>query len=269
MSLPKNYHSMKPSDKIAAQQSVYREQQKMYTMGSEKPTFFHRASKFLWKEPVQKKSDLPLRPSSLEARFVLEEDRAYFWLNGSWQLMVVQQGLEVKPKKAAEAEEPIRKEALSDLLDTMMNQKLQADKILMDKQSFDEILNWLGEPESEPDMELLIGGPVKIPDWALPPSVREEQHAIPFFTISRENFEKTEQELLAYQMPITRIIEENSVKDIQAIEDEDWLSHVLKAAHYGVLELIPGEWAVPPREFDNIFEKEPKSPFDDLFSKVE
>lgn len=53
--------------------------------------------------------------------------------------------------------------------------------------------------------------------------IRAPRFEIPFFTISSEKFEKTEQELLAYEMPITKIIEENSVKDIQEIEDRQFL----------------------------------------------
>jgi hypothetical protein len=53
--------------------------------------------------------------------------------------------------------------------------------------------------------------------------IRAARFEIPFFTISSEKFEKHEQELLAYEMPITKIIEENSVKDIQAIEDRQFL----------------------------------------------
>lgn len=53
--------------------------------------------------------------------------------------------------------------------------------------------------------------------------IRAPRFEIPFFTISSEKFEKTEQELLAYEMPITKIIEENTVKDIQAIEDRQFL----------------------------------------------
>jgi len=49
---------------------------------------------------------------------------------------------------------------------------------------------------------------------------------IPFFTISSEKFEKVEQELLAYEMPITKVIEDNSVKDIQEIEDREFLIHI-------------------------------------------
>jgi len=51
-----------------------------------------------------------------------------------------------------------------------------------------------------------------------------------FFTISSEKFEKTEQELLAYEMPITKVIEDNSVKDIQEIEDREFTIHIEAAA---------------------------------------
>jgi hypothetical protein len=56
--------------------------------------------------------------------------------------------------------------------------------------------------------------------------IRGARYEIPFFTISSEKFEKTEQELLAYEMPITKIIEENSVKDIQSIEDRQFLIYI-------------------------------------------
>lgn len=56
--------------------------------------------------------------------------------------------------------------------------------------------------------------------------IRGSRAEVAFFTISSEVFQKTEQELLAYEMPITKIIEENSVKDIQEIEDREWLHHV-------------------------------------------
>lgn len=52
------------------------------------------------------------------------------------------------------------------------------------------------------------------------------RYTIPFSTISSEKFEKAEQELLAYEMPITRVIEENSVKDIQKVEDTRFLQYV-------------------------------------------
>ena len=56
--------------------------------------------------------------------------------------------------------------------------------------------------------------------------VEGKRYTIPFSTISSEKFEKTEQELLANEMPITRVIEENSVKDIQKIEDLRFLQYI-------------------------------------------
>jgi hypothetical protein len=56
--------------------------------------------------------------------------------------------------------------------------------------------------------------------------IRAPKAEVPFFTISSEKFQKTEQELLAYDMPITKVIEDNSVKDIQEIEDREFLRHV-------------------------------------------
>lgn len=52
--------------------------------------------------------------------------------------------------------------------------------------------------------------------------IRGARAEIPFWTISSERYEKTEQELLAYEMPITKVIEDNMVKDIQEIEDRTW-----------------------------------------------
>lgn len=56
--------------------------------------------------------------------------------------------------------------------------------------------------------------------------IRGPKAEIAFFTIASEVFQKTEQELLAYEMPITKIIEENSVKDIQEIEDREFMIHI-------------------------------------------
>ena len=56
--------------------------------------------------------------------------------------------------------------------------------------------------------------------------IRAPRYEIPIFTVSSERFEKTEQELLAYRMPITKVIEDNSVKDIQEIEDHRFLVYI-------------------------------------------
>ena len=53
-----------------------------------------------------------------------------------------------------------------------------------------------------------------------------ERYEIPFFMISSEDFQKTEEELLSYEMPLTEVIERNAVKDIQAIEDSHFISAV-------------------------------------------
>jgi hypothetical protein len=56
--------------------------------------------------------------------------------------------------------------------------------------------------------------------------IRGSRAEVAFYTISSEMFQKTEQELLAYEMPITKIIEENAVKDIQEIEDREFVMHI-------------------------------------------
>lgn len=47
-----------------------------------------------------------------------------------------------------------------------------------------------------------------------------------FTGISSEEFQKAEEELLAYRMPLTQVIEQNAVLDIQKIEDTAFLRHV-------------------------------------------
>jgi len=53
--------------------------------------------------------------------------------------------------------------------------------------------------------------------------IRGKRVAAAFFTISSEMIQKTEQELAAYNMPVTKIIEENSVKDMGEIQDREFL----------------------------------------------
>lgn len=68
------------------------------------------------------------------------------------------------------------------------------------------------------------------------------RYEIGFYSISSEKFEKPEQELLAYRMPITKVIEENSVKDIQEIEDYRGLVH-FEAAVQATGYIVRGEQA--------------------------
>lgn len=52
------------------------------------------------------------------------------------------------------------------------------------------------------------------------------RYEIPFFNIYSEEFQKLESELMAYEMPITEVIERNSVLDIQKIEDTSFIKKV-------------------------------------------
>lgn len=45
---------------------------------------------------------------------------------------------------------------------------------------------------------------------------------IPLFPIYSDIFQKVEEELLAYEMPLTQVVEKNSVLDLQAIEDKSF-----------------------------------------------
>lgn len=59
--------------------------------------------------------------------------------------------------------------------------------------------------------------------------VRAPRFEVPFHTVGSERYEKTEQELMAYTLPIMEIIRRNVVKDIQEIEDHTFLGHVESA----------------------------------------
>ena len=92
--------------------------------------------------------------------------------------------------------------------------------------------------------------------------IRAPRVAVSFFTIESEHFEKTEQELLAYKMPITKMIEEQSANDLQEIEDRQFLIYaesgvqtVQKAANeaaglahagFNVTNVLAGNVAVGP-----------------------
>jgi len=49
--------------------------------------------------------------------------------------------------------------------------------------------------------------------------IQGDRYEIPFFKVESETFKKNEGELLAYDYPVTKVIEENSVKDLQKTED--------------------------------------------------
>jgi hypothetical protein len=59
-----------------------------------------------------------------------------------------------------------------------------------------------------------------------------------FFTITTERYEKTEQELMTYEMPITKIIEQNAIKDIQSVEDDRFIQSAEAAVAASGLQQI-------------------------------
>jgi hypothetical protein len=56
--------------------------------------------------------------------------------------------------------------------------------------------------------------------------VTGKRYAITFWTIMSLKFEIVEQELMAYEMPVTKIIEQNSLKDMLEVKDREFISHV-------------------------------------------
>lgn len=59
--------------------------------------------------------------------------------------------------------------------------------------------------------------------------VEGDRYEISFYKVESDTYQKTESELLAYEMPLTELIEKNTVKDIQTIEDQGFMTRV-KAA---------------------------------------
>jgi hypothetical protein len=59
--------------------------------------------------------------------------------------------------------------------------------------------------------------------------IDSSRYIVPFLTISTELFEKTEQELYAYEMPLIQVIQENNVKDIQEAEDRRFVDLITLA----------------------------------------
>ena len=91
--------------------------------------------------------------------------------------------------------------------------------------------------------------------------IEAERVELPFHSISSEDFEKTEEELLAYRMPLTKVIEQNSVLDIQKIEDETFLRHIDNA-------IVESGNAVPIN-YNSTTGQIPEDGFRQLFDKID
>ena len=89
--------------------------------------------------------------------------------------------------------------------------------------------------------------------------VSGERFEIPFFLVASDDFQKTEEELLAYEMPLTEVIEKNSVKDIQKQEDSAWIKKfdaaiALDAANQSASISLASDGSIPKSAFVTLFD---------------
>lgn len=80
-----------------------------------------------------------------------------------------------------------------------------------------------------------------------------KRYALPFFKVESEKFVKSEGELLAYDYPITKVIEENSVKDIQRVEDEKFIEYGESAVSITGKRLVSSATAADRKELTSLF----------------
>lgn len=71
--------------------------------------------------------------------------------------------------------------------------------------------------------------------------IEQDRYEIPFFKVESEKFSKNEAELLAYDYPVTKVIEENSVKDIQKVEDGKFIEFVDAVIAVNGKDVAPAE----------------------------
>ena len=84
-----------------------------------------------------------------------------------------------------------------------------------------------------------------------------ERYEIPFFAVSSDDFQKTEEELLAYEMPLTEVIEKNSVKDIQAAEDQAFIDKcdaILGTNGQAISESLDSDLSIKKSSFVKLFD---------------
>lgn len=95
-----------------------------------------------------------------------------------------------------------------------------------------------------------------------------ERYEIPFFFVSSEDFQKTEEELLAYDMPLTEVIEKNSVFDIHEVEDSSFISQVDAAIALEVAggnnTAITGSYVSTGSEIGSVLKNDFKRLFDTI-----
>lgn len=83
--------------------------------------------------------------------------------------------------------------------------------------------------------------------------IQGKRYAIPFFKVESEKFVKSEGELMAYDYPITKIIEENSIKDIQKVEDEKFIEYAESAISVTGKRLVSTATSVDRKQLNSLF----------------
>lgn len=83
--------------------------------------------------------------------------------------------------------------------------------------------------------------------------VQGRRYAVPFFKIESEKFVKSEGELMAYDYPVTKVIEENSVKDIQRVEDVKFIEHAEAAVAITGKRLVSTATGIDRVEMNHLF----------------
>jgi len=83
--------------------------------------------------------------------------------------------------------------------------------------------------------------------------IQGKRYALPFFKIESEKFVKSEGELLAYDYPITKVIEENSVKDIQRVEDVKFIEYAEAATAITGKKIVSTATALNRLQLNSLF----------------
>jgi hypothetical protein len=71
-----------------------------------------------------------------------------------------------------------------------------------------------------------------------------KRYAVPFFKVESDLFVKQEAELLAYDYPITKVIEENSIRDIMFVEDSVFVAAADNAVAQSGKKIVSADTAV-------------------------
>ncbi len=88
--------------------------------------------------------------------------------------------------------------------------------------------------------------------------VEGDRYTISFYKVESDTYQKTESELLAYEMPLTELIEKNTIKDIQTVEDSAFMTRCRaavalsgKSAHVNTSGTYNGK--ISPEVFIKLF----------------